>query len=1629
LHTFASSLSFSNMSDQLEEERPEQHEMEGAKGMTAWRIIQRIGLVVFGLVILLYLVFLIPAVQNWTVDRITQTLSRRMDTEVRIDYFRLGFFNKLVLRDVYIEDLNRDTLFTAGSLTASIGLNPVTLLRRGIVVQELDLDNARLYLRRAPDSKDDNLKLFLRLLTGDRGKREKKSSFDVDLSRLTLSDIGFFKLDGYKGQELRILLKEGLVQMQNLDIPNAIIDADYVRLVEPRILIDDNERSPFFPDSLLQKKRDSTRLAIAIGEIDFRDGLFVLHNYRKEPVRLTADDVLNYRHMNVSDIQLRVRRFRFEEDLFSGNIRQMSGRERSGLVLDNFRVDEATVSRNGFQLNGLAIQTPDSDVGDTLIFRYDGYQSFFDFENSVIMEGRFHNADVKLGDIMTFAPGLYGNTFFRENEEKNLFLDGTLKGTVNNLSGRQLNIRLADGTRFQGRFSSRNLAVKNSEAMNMRVRNLQTNMQTLRDLVPNFNPPDNFNSLGNLRFSGSFDGFFADFVAFGYLQTDIGEADLDMQMNLFEGREGAQYRGNLNLRDFDLGAWSQNPDLGKITITSQVYNGFGLTEATATADLRANVTSFVFKGYEYENATLLGQLQSRQFDGNFDIRDENIDFSFAGQVDLNEGVPFYNFEASVNHLDLKSLNLSNDDLQLSGDVDLNIRNQRIADLAGQANVRELSIKTPDSTYFVDSIQVTSTVQASGYKVLDVNSDIVDGTMQGIFRLDRIPATVTQYLTNSFPGFSRELGLRMRDTIAGPSFFNFNVNIKDSRGINRLISTDFGDVRDIFMAGNLNEITRDFSLKLTVPFLDFKKLHVEDIYLDVDTKKSEGEIDIGVASMLINEKVRFAPISLISLLDSNQLEFGLTYEDNDHSAFLENIELDGFLTVLDTNDLELRLGNSRLVLFDAPWQINKDNVMAFRQDSVIVRDFVVHSEERTVRLESFGKRGIQVGAEGLDLVDLNNLLDYEPIQFAGKISAQVRTEDLFKLEGLSASATADTVRINEDDWGIFQLNAQAKDVRSSVYSFVSLTRDTAQLLLEGAYNLQDVGTEVTDQRNFFDASLNITRFPLWIAEYFIGKTVSNTSGSFGANLRFYGVPESPNVIGQIDIGRGGLNVNFLKTRYTWTKAEVPVNNYLFDMSGTVLYDKYGNEGFVSGGIRHDQLSDFGFNARLTTDRFLALDTQKGDNKLFYGRALGDGEVVFTGSFRQPDVYVDAIVSDSTQIVIPVSQERRASELNFIRFVDKDAPKLEQENLSLRDQLPDLKGVNLEMDLQATEEAELRIIFNEQAGDIIEGQGRGALRISVPRTGTFQMFGNYEIVEGNYLFTLYNLINKKFTVQKGGTIIWTGDPFEAEIDLVARYTDLNTSVANFIQEYLVNAPADLRNQASNSTNVDLTMNLEGPLLQPEINFDISFPNLRQELQSYVETKLRVLKQDQNELNKQVFGLIIAGQFLPTEFALQGSDVIYNTVSEFVSNQLSLLITELFSEFIGEGEVISGIDFDIAYNQYQQVDLGDGQNFNRGDELEVSLKQDFFNDRFSIEVGGAFGVNGNVRTASTTSGAFVGNDLVFTYVLNNDRSLKLQVYQRLEPDIAGRKLQIGTGLSFQKEFNSFGEFLRGMKRAGDE
>ena len=125
----------------------------------------------------------------------------------------------------------------------------------------------------------------------------------------------------------------------------------------------------------------------------------------------------------------------------------------------------------------------------------------------------------------------------------------------------------------------------------------------------------------------------------------------------------------------------------------------------------------------------------------------------------------------------------------------------------------------------------------------------------------------------------------------------------------------------------------------------------------------------------------------------------------------------------------------------------------------------------------------------------------------------------------------------------------------------------------------------------------------------------------------------------------------------------------------------------------------------------------------------------------------------------------------------------------------------------------------------------------------MYGNYEIEEGEYLFTYSyrDLVkfNKPFKVKRGGSIVWDGDPYAAQINLEAEYVGLRTSVFNLIAEFLEsNANDGLATEARNTTNVDLSMFLKGDLFSPEIEFQMDFPELTGEIKGYVDSKLSLI-----------------------------------------------------------------------------------------------------------------------------------------------------------------------------------------------
>lgn len=1610
----------------------------------AWRWVKRILRAALLLFLALSLTLQIPAVQSWLAKRVTSYLGKKMETTVTISRLNFIFLDRLIMEGFYVEGLAPgDTAIYSKRLFANIDLNPISYFRHGLVIEDASLDSAIVNIRKGEGAYQTNIQVLLgRLLTPDTtAVAKEKKPLRLEVRKLRLHAVHFLQEDEVRGQRLSVFLEDGALVFDEVNLPGNFIHARSVVLKKPWISIDSYPEKPLpgaeeevvVVEGVEEDAASGPPFYATIGAFRMEGGKFSLHNYFRAPVKTTPIDELDYQHMEVYDINIGIDRFSFCADSldFEGQVRQLALRDESGFVLDNLTADEARVWCRGLTLNGLKLKTPYSTLGDTLTFRYSSYEAFKDFPARVRMSVHLNDASVTLRDLMTFAPGLKQNTFFNLNRYRKVFLDGLVKGRVNSLDGDNLLIALEDNSLIvEGGFSSHDLTVRRSEFLNLGLKRLKTSMATLRQLIPNFNPPPNFDRLGQLNFSGRFDGYFVDFVAYGELATSLGRATMDMRMDLKKGREQASYSGELALVDFDLGGWADNPALGLVNFTSEVSDGFGLSVETARASLAAQVQSFVFKGYNYQNATLTGDLKKNLFRGDFAIRDDNIDFSFQGAVDFTDTVPVFNFDAQVNKLDLRRLNLSEQDILLSGDIALNLKNSRLSDMEGEGRVRNLAIRHSSlGRTQIDSVLFRSQFTGPRQKLFTINSDVADASLEGAFDIEQVPAAFMQYLARNYPEFFRRIGLKAPEKAVGSYAFRYDARIYDTKNLLALADSKLGPVRDGVMEGYFDNSRDSIVFSMYLPQFRYDKIELNDVGVDARLERSAGTLDFIVLEPVLNDKTHFSKITMLGILKRDTFELGLNYQSEGQAMFdLDKLNLNAQLYMPDSLNYRLEFSQSNLVLLKRPWLINDRNFITFRKGFVDTKNFLLTSGERQIQLEGAGKRGLKLSLNNFDFNFIDEAWDYESLDFGGRFNLIAEVEDIFEMSGIRATILADTFLVNGDDWGAFRLDANADDPKSPFYGYLSITKDTAQLLAEGSFNPTSLGSgsNLPDEQNanYFDINAAITGFPLSIAEYWIGSSVSNTVGSVGGNVRIFGLPGQPHLAGFLTVRKGGVTVDFLKTRYTFEQALVRMDDqYLFDASGTTVRDKYGNRARLYGGITHQKLKDLAITARLETDRFLALDTGKGDNELFYGHALGQGDVLFSGPLDKIDIYVNATVGEGTRLVIPVSYGSDASELSYINFRRRPQPG----ESPPEEQRQEATGVNLEMDLIITEEAQGEIVFDEQAGDVIKGQGRGNIRILVPRNGSFQMFGDYIIERGDYLFTLYNVVNKDFAIKQGGVISWSGDPFGARIRLEAEYKDLSTSVANFIQEYLVDVPSDIKNEASKATRVDLAMELRGDLLQPVINFDIGFPQLTGQLKTYTDSKLRVLKQDPNELNRQVFGLIVVGQFLPSDLAIQGSKIFYNTVSEFVSNQLSMLLTELFSEFFSEGSAFSGIDLDIAYNQYQSVDLGEGQDISGGDEFQVQLRQEFFNDRLTILVGGNVDIGNSARAAPGSSGTFVGNDLVIEYVLNQDRTMKLRVYQRLEPDIGGgSRLEIGTGLSFRREFDSFGEFIASFRRA---
>ncbi len=1606
------------------------------------RLLKGLGI----LLVLLLLLFLLATiliqtkpVQNWLINKTTTYLSKELQTTVEVAHIDIDFFDQLVLEGFYVEDFHGDTLLYSGALKANLNTNFWKIINKDLQITSINLENPQFRLTRYPGEKDDQFKQLLNKFSRPAKEEKQEEShkestpFFLDVDAVYLKNAVFIKDDSVGGEEIKVLLKQGDLFVDSLNLEEKIVSVKKAILSTPYVTLINFPKIPL-PDSLYHntsntEKKDTT-IAIAIAsepdslqkkwqvfstEVQLIDGYFEHHNYRNSPVKTSSENEIDFFHLKVGDIQIHLEDFEMEDWVFQAASKHFSLKESSGFVLNNLTANKSLIAPKRVELNGMDLITPYTHLKDSLIFEFEQYPDFKDFKNKVNMHAYFDNAHVAVRDIMHFGPKLKNDAFFAKNKNEVLYLDGLIRGKVTSLDGRDVKVKLSNLFVYEGDFDLHDLMDNKNTIMRLKIDRLKTTLETLTQMIPNLSFPPNFEKLGNLDYVGNVTGVVGNFAIDGVLNSDMGAADLNLGFDVNDNWNAATYHGTLELIDFNLKEWTGNNDLGKVTLSAEVQNGVGLVLETANADLNASIDRFWYKGYLYENLTMKGALDQNSFSGDFAIQDENIDFVFDGAISFEEALPEFKFKAKVNELDLKALKLSPQDFNFSGDIDLKLRGSNIDDLQGFATFYDVNIEhNQEDAYLIDSLKIRSAINQDRDKVWRFNSEMFTAKVVGDFETSKVGEAILQFVEKNYEGVANRFNIHSkRDTSFDENRFTLALNIVNSKNFTNLLDPKLDTITNLNLALGFDYAQDSFLIDLDLPNFKYDNVTLDGITLDTRGIEEQTGLNFRVNGTNINDKFHLAPLSLLSLIENDSAAFSINTKDL--NADTDRLNLSGHLSLV--GDLfSISFLPTDLIILNDKWEIAEDNNIQIGKDYVKTHNFVLSRGDRRVSLENNGDKGIDLGVTGFNTSYINQIWSYKNLQFDGIYTINTKVKDVFKLEDIEIEAQIDSFLINDDLFGQLILDASADNIKSPITIDLNTLNGKQFLIGGGTYNPPNMAAGIGEdsQPNYLDVDFVLNKFPLAIAEYFVTSGIYNTVGDFTAKLDFKGLLPKPKMEGTVKIFDGATTLDYTKTRYNITDQEIKMTDeYLFDLSGGYITDQFDNKAYLTGGLTHDFFKNLGLNVLLRADNFQVINTTKGDNDIYYGTTMAKGEIYFSGDFNQTNIDINAVTQKGTKIFFPFSSGSSIEETSFIRFINK------KDTVETKTEVAQFKGIKLHMEMEMNDLAEFQLIFDEQAGDIMKGSGFGAVKIDMTRQGDISMYGQYEIEQGEYLFTLFDLINKPFTVKRGGTIEWTGDPYNALINIDADYTGLQTPPENFILEYLNTENPE----AKQSTDVVVSMNLTEQLLKPEIAFDISFPNLTGELKSYTDSKVRTIRLDQNELNRQVFGLIVIGAFLPADQGgIQGRELLtgINTISEFLSNQLSLYLTEFFSSAVS-GEFLNLEDFDVAYNVYESSILDNINNLGTGHEVRLRQRSRI-KDRWVVNTGVGIDLG---RSVIQSDNALWGADGNIEYALTKDRRLKIRVYYKNEPEIGGRRNKSGLGLSFRREFDRL-DFLSFLKKA---
>ena len=1320
-----------------------------------------------------------------------------------------------------------------------------------------------------------------------------------------------------------------------------------------------------------------------IRDVELNNMAFALINHKT--LKTPHYGGMNWNDLDVTDIDLKARDLMFKGGIMTGEVGELSFREKSGFVCHSL-TGSAKVGNGRTIVEDLKLKDQWSDIDIALyMMSYDSVKDFEDYINKVKMDGVIRKSLVDFRTITYFAPQLAGNNL-------RVVTEGRVEGFVSDLHFYNISARSEAGG-FSGTVngSMTGLPDINKTRLDATIKNFNMTADGLGRFVSEWTPEGNEVDLSRFAkgtifmVDGSAKGLLNKMNAKISLNSLIGRAEAEAVLtDITIPSKPIGIEGTINTDDLDLGRIIGTDIIRQTTLRAGIKTKFSEGFPDVAIDSLI-VERMLLNDYDYSGIAAAGTLSEKAFDGRIICNDPNLNFLFQGTFALSSKTnnALYQFYANVGHADLHAMNIDKRGTsRVQFQTNANFARTSQGSLLGKVDIGGLKLENFLGKYNIGDISLTSHTNDNKWKVR-LKSSFADGSYIGSASVGRfvkdiknitlrkeIPALFTNK-GESWDGNSYELYFRCHNSMDIMSFVVPGIYIADSTALNLNITPE----------GIL-------TTELKSPRIAYREQYMKGVRMTFDNKENKitGELncnEIRAASLMMMDS------RLSILAQDNHLGAGFSYENTG-----ELLNRGEFVFVSDFSrnddeklDIDVEILPTSLHLNSREWNIEPSKIHISGSD-IDVETFELTSSEQRIRLQ--GRTSLEhrdTLALNLDRFDISiiNPLIGTNLGITGAATGEVKLISPLNEMGLLANMISDSTYIAGVPLGVVSIGSNW-DEEFERFD-IDLRNDYG-----GKSNIVAHG-KLHPKLKTLEAEAGLDMLNIGYVQPMLHDVFSHMDGTISGKILVDGPLDNLEISSEdARLNDATLTVDYTKVPY---KAD---GTFHIDSQGAYfddikIRDRFNGTGAVHGSINWDHFRDMFFDLKLNVANMECVNLTEKQADVFYGNLYATGNLGITGPINSLMMNIDAVTSKPGQIHIPLSSALSSGKgSNLLKFkeLEKEIYVDPYETMISKLQKKELKGGELGVNMRVTASPDVQafVELDKTSGNVLSGRGNGTIDLKI-NSETFNINGDYTLTGGNFNFVALGLAGRDFTIQDGSSIRFGGDIMESTLDINAIYktkASLSTLIAD-------------TTSVANKRLVECGISITDKLSNPRLGFSIEIPDLDPMVKSRVESALST----EDKVQKQFLSLIVSNNFLPDEQSgiVNNSSMLYSNVSEILATQLNNILQKL------------DIPIDLGLN-YQPNERGN-------DIFDVAVSTQLFNNRVVVN-----GSVGNRQYSSGGSQNDVVGDIDIEIKLDRSGALRLNLFSHSADQYTNyldNSQRNGVGLTYQTEFNSFRQFFRNM------